>query len=125
VNLLDKDTKLHFVVSQFNDLENILGDCLSFIPFIENNKEVVSPRFPPIIIESCGLIESIFKEYLLESDDGQTFKEYSKNIEPHLVLEEAISLFLNQTILFLNPFEDWTNDHPFGGKPITSSSTTE
>lgn len=110
--MLDENTKLRFAVSSFEELESRLTDCLSFIPFIERNKQVISPRFIPIIVESCGLTESVFKA--LEGQDGKRhdLKDYSKLIEPYLLLEEAITIFLNLPILFLNPFRDWTTQPP-------------
>lgn len=110
--MLDKDSKLRFVVSNFADLESQLERCLSFIPFVDNNKQVISPKFIPIILESCGLVESIFKE--IEGKKGKRFdlKEYSRLAEPHLFLEEATTIFLNPPILFLNPFKDWIRRPP-------------
>ena len=110
--MMDENTKLHFVVSQFNELETLLADCLSFIPFIDGNRQVISPKFTPIIVESCGLIESIFKEYVGENDKKHNLKKYSELVEPHLSLEKTVSIFLNPPILFLNPFNDWTNKPP-------------
>lgn len=112
MSMLDDNTKLQFVVSQFNELELLLSDCLGFIPFIEGNKEVISPKFTLIIVECCGLIESIFKEYAGKKNKRQDMREYSKLVDPHLDLEEAITIFLYPPILFLNPFNDWTKKPP-------------
>lgn len=110
--MLDKETKFHFLVSNFEEIESHLDQCLNFIPFIDVNKQVVSPKFIPLIIESCGLIESIFKE--MEGNEGKKYslKEYSELLEPYLDLEVAISIFLHPPIQFLNPFRDWTNAPP-------------
>lgn len=110
--MLDEKTKLQFVVSQFKELESLLSDCLDFIPFIESNKQVISPKFTPIIVECCGLIESIFKEYAGAKNKRQDMRGYSKLVDPHLNLEDAITVFLYPPILFLSPFNDWTKKSP-------------
>lgn len=110
--MLDENTKLNFVLSQFDELESLLADCLSFIPFIDENKCVISPKFAPIIVESCGLIESLFKEYAGKREKKRGMKEYSKVIEPCLSLEETITIFLNPPVMFLSPFIRWTSKPP-------------
>ncbi len=110
--MLDENTKIRFIISNFEELESQLEECLSFIPFISVNKGVVSPKFIPLIIESCGLIESIFKEIGGEEGKKYNLKDYSKLVEHNLDLEVAISLFIDQSILFLNPFINWTKAPP-------------
>jgi hypothetical protein len=63
-------------------------------------------------IESCGLIESIFKEIGGEEGKKYNLKDYSELVENDLDLEVAISLFTDQSILFLNPFSNWTKAPP-------------
>lgn len=115
--MLDNNSKLRFVISNFNELETQLAQCLSYIPFVEQNKRVISPKFIPIILETCGLIESIFKE--LEGDSGKRYdlKEYSKLIEPILDLEQTISLFLNPHYRFLFLLQIGQKSRRCGGKP--------
>ena len=110
--MFDDDTKMRFVLSGFTDLESLLADCLSFIPFINCNKQVVSPKFVPIITESCGFIESIFKETASTVRKKYGLKDYSKDLESQLDIEGAITIFLNPPILFLSPFNSWTNKQP-------------
>ncbi len=110
--MLDRETKFHFLVSNFEEIESQLDQCLNFIPFIDVNKQVVSPKFIPLIIESCGLIESIFKEMEGNEEERYGLKKYSELLEPYLDLEVAISIFLHPPIQFLNPFHDWTNAPP-------------
>ncbi len=110
--MIDDNTRMRFVVSGFRDLESQLADCMDYIPFIDSNKYIISPKFIPIISESCGFIESIFKES--EGIKGRrcALKDYAKLLEPRLELENTITVFLNPPILFLNPFKSWTNSQP-------------
>jgi hypothetical protein len=110
--MIDESTRLRFVVSGFRDLESQLADCMGYIPFIDSNKYILSPKFIPIISESCGFIESIFKES--EGNKGRRYalKDYAKLLEPRLELENTITVFLNSPIFFLNPFKLWTNSQP-------------
>jgi hypothetical protein len=110
--MLHEDNKLTFAVSNFEELESKLIECLSFIPFIENNKEVISPKFIPIILEACSLIDSIFKTFEGQQGKKHNLKSYTKLIEPQLCLEEATTIFLNTPLRFLRPFATWTTAVP-------------
>ena len=110
--MLDENNKLGFVVSNFEELESRLIECLSYIPFIENNKQVISPKFIPIILEACSLIDSVFKNSKGQKGKKHDLKSYTRLVEHHLYLEEAISIFLNPPLLFITPFENWTKAAP-------------
>lgn len=87
-------------------------ECLSYIPFIDNNKQVISPKFIPIILEACSLIDSVFKNSKGQKGKKHDLKDYTKLVEHHLYLEETISIFLNPRLVFLTPFENWTKAVP-------------
>jgi hypothetical protein len=110
--MIDNNTSMRFVVSGFRDLESQLADCMDYIPFIDSNKYVISPKFIPIISESCGFIESIFKESDEVKGRRYALKDYSKLLEPRLELGNTITILLNQPIRFLNPFKSWTKSQP-------------
>jgi hypothetical protein len=110
--MLPDDNKLSFVVSNFEELESRLIECLSFIPFIQNNKQVISPKFIPIILESCSLIDSVFKSFERQKGNRYDFKSHTTLVEPHLCLEEATTIFLNPPLRFLTPFSSWTTAAP-------------
>ena len=105
-----KEKKIDFVVSNFSDLENRLIDCLSYIPYTDQNFNTISPKFIPIILDTCSLIESIFED-LVDEKKGN-FLKYSLKIEDYLKLSETISIILTSPIQFLNPFKDWQNKTP-------------
>ena len=108
--MIEDKSKIEFVVSNFQGLENQLLECLNYIPFIEKNKDTISPKFIPIILESCSLIESIFKISVEEAN--MNFKKYSKKIDDLLQLSETISIFLVTPIQFIMPYRNWTNQIP-------------
>src|SRR2546422_38782 len=110
--MLPDHNKLSFVVSNFEELESRLTECLSFIPFIETNKQVISPKFIPIILESCSLIDSLFKSFERQKGKRYDLKSYTTLVEPHLCLEEATTIFLNPPLRFLTPFSRWTTAAP-------------
>lgn len=110
--MLPDDNKLSFVVSNFEELESRLTECLSFIPFIENNKQVISPKFIPIILEACSLIDSVFKTFEGQKGKRHDLKSYTTLVEPQLCLEEATTIFLNPPLRFLTPFASWTTAVP-------------
>lgn len=110
--MLAEDDRLRFVVSNFEELESKLIECLSFIPFIENNKAVISPKFIPIILEACSLIDSVFRTFECQQGKKHNLKSYTKLVEPHLYLEDASTIFLNPPLRFLRPFETWTRAAP-------------
>lgn len=95
-------------ISMFSNLENQLKNCLEYVPLIEENRNTVSPRFIPIIIESCSMIDSIFNRLSETKDNKQSFKAYSREFEPYLNLESRISLFLGPPVMPLRPFKEWT-----------------
>lgn len=109
---IDDGIKYSFVVTNFDELETRLKECLEFIPFIDNNYGVISPKFITIILDSCSLIESLFIEYLNANDKKYTFKDYARLVEPELELGETISIFLNSPIKFISPYKNWQNTIP-------------
>ena len=108
----EKHTKASFVISNFSSLEEQLGVCLDFLPYAPENHSVVSPRFIPIILDACGLIESVLKDITDKPDERSTFKRYAGETEEYLKLDTAFSIFLNTNLEFLNPFASWMSKTP-------------
>ncbi len=101
-----------FVISNYKSLEKQLLECMDFIPYIEVNRDTVSPKYVPIILESCSLIESIFKSFVENDKKNYQSKDYSNLVEPILQLERAFSIMLVSPLEFFNPFENWTEEPP-------------
>lgn len=99
-------------VLNFMSLEIQLRDCLEYIPFVAENLGVVSPKFIPIIMDSCSLIDSIFFNLVNNESRKYNFKDYARLFESWIDLEESISLFLINPILPINPFKHWTRNPP-------------
>lgn len=93
-------------------LEKQLINCMEYIPFIETNNQVLSPKFVPIIFESCSLVDSIFKEMTGDDGERRTLKKYSEMYEPYLSLEERTSLFLVSPLQVLQPYKGWVTGPP-------------
>jgi len=104
--------RLDFVVSNFSLLELQLSSCMDYIPFVEGNRGVISPKFIPIVMEACALTESILKEITSDKGKRYDFKKYSELHEPSLSLESNISLFLSSPLQLLEPYKNWTKQQP-------------
>lgn len=109
---MQKSQATEFAVVNFQGLEIQLQSCMDYIPFVEGNEDVVSPKFIPIIMEACSLIDSIFKHMASEPAERNNLKKYSDMYESVLSLEENISLFLGSPIRALTPFAEWTKHQP-------------
>lgn len=110
--MITDDNKLEFVVNNFSNLEKQLSECIEFIPFIGQNKHIISPKFIPIILEACSLIESILKEISKDKKGRYNFKKYARLYEEHLGLGETTSIFLISPISFYQPYKEWTKRIP-------------
>ncbi len=106
------DKKIEFAINNFSNLEKQLSKCMEFIPFIDQNKNAISPKFIPIILEACSLIESIFKEISKDKKGRHNFKKYANLHEKDLELDKSISIFLVPSIKFYQPFKDWKKKIP-------------
>jgi hypothetical protein len=102
---------LHFVVANFEWLESELLKCMEYIPYIEQNRSVISPKFVPILMEACSLIDSVFR-YMTNERGRHTLKSYASMYEDRLELEEATSLLLVSPLQFLRPFQSWRMSVP-------------
>ena len=98
--------KFDFAISSFSVLENQLTDCMAYLPFIDENKQAVSPKFVPIIMDACGLVDSIFFEISSDNKSNEHFnlKKYSKIHESSLKLDNNATLFLASPIRLLQPY---------------------
>lgn len=104
--------KASFAVSSFSGLETQLIACNEYLPFVEANKQAISPKFVPIIIEACSLIDSIFRETTANKTQHYNLKKYGIEHEPTLSLDDDLSLFLSSPVQVLRPFKDWTKKQP-------------
>lgn len=105
------DYKFQFCVESFRSLESQLKNCLDYIPYIEANKEVLSPKFVPLIFEACSLVDSILSEMASDPGTHQNLKSHSQT-HKYLSLDERTSLCLIAPVQVLQPFRSWTNTQP-------------
>lgn len=106
------DNRVDIFINNYTQLETQLLECLDYMPFIVENKNVISPKFIPIIVESCALIESIFKQNINKDQKKYSFKKYSEFYEPILSLSGVFSIFLESPLQILNPFNNWDTQQP-------------
>lgn len=104
--------RFDFCIASFSELEKQLVSCMEYIPFIDTNKQVLSPKFVPLIFEACSLIDSVFREMVGETTERFNLKKYSELYEPRLFLEERSSLFLVSPLQVLQPYKGWTVSQP-------------
>lgn len=111
--IMDSREKIDFAISSFMVLERQLLNCMEYLPFIEANKQAVSPKFVTIIMDSCSLIDSIFYE-IASSDNKEHFnlKRYCSLYETELQLDENVSLFLVSPVRMMQPYKDWAKEQP-------------
>lgn len=104
--------KADFVVASFSVLEVQLIHCMEYIPFIEGNKDVMSPKFIPIIMDTCSLIDSVLREMTGNKNERYSLKKYSEAHERVLLLEGNLTLFLSSPLQLLEPYKNWTKEQP-------------
>ena len=113
MNNMDDRVKIDFAISSFIVLERQLSDCMEYLPFIDANKQAISPKFVPIIMDSCSLIDSILFEITASSNKEHfNLKRYSSLHEPNIHLENNASLFLVSPVQMLQPYKNWTKGQP-------------
>lgn len=105
------DDPLTFVISNFRSLEADLMTCLTFIPCTLENRQMFSPRFIPIMLESCSLIESICCR-ITTGTERYTLKSFSDRLERQLELEDATTIILTSPLQLLRSFLGWTKRPP-------------
>jgi hypothetical protein len=108
---MDRDSARDFVVANFHALEDQLLECMEYVPFVEANRCVVSPRFPPILLDACSLIDSVLRDST-NGDERHTLKTYASTLESELDLEDATTLFLVAPLQLLRPFRGWCTAVP-------------
>jgi hypothetical protein len=108
---LGRDDRLEFVLASFTRLEDELLTCMSYVPYIDQNRDVVSPRFTPILMESCSLIDSIFR-YQSDTSQRHALKDFAAEHEAQMELEDATSLLLVSPLAFVRPFAGWGTTAP-------------
>ena len=110
---MEERTRINFAVAGFENLEQQLAECMDFLPFIEENKKAISPKFVPIIMDACSLIESILHEITSSNyKEHFNFKKYCSLHESSLQLEENASLFLTLPVQILQPYKSWSKKSP-------------
>jgi hypothetical protein len=110
---MDDVIKIDFTVSSYKVLERQLVECMEYLPFIEGNKFSISPKFIPIIMDSCSLIDSIFFDITQGNNkERYSLKKYSTIHEPALSLNSNASLLLLTPVQIIQPYKNWIKQAP-------------
>jgi len=104
--------RFDFCIASFCVLEQQLKSCMEYIPFIETNKQVLSPKFVPVIFEACSLVDSIFTEMAGDATERYNLKRHNQKHEPYLLLAEKTTLFLISPMQVLQPYREWSTTQP-------------
>ena len=108
---MSREDSLSFVVTTFRSLEEQLISCMEYIPYLDQNLQVASPRLVPLLMDACSLIESIFRHTQGNTQRGG-LRSYATILEGRLGLEEATTLLLISPMKLLRPFAGWTSSVP-------------
>jgi hypothetical protein len=112
MNDFDKDQVLQW----YGWLEDELLEILKYIPPSEQNLETFSPRLASLIIETCGLLDSVLRQVSDEVSiiDGKRvprrnldIRHYSKLYANRYQLPPAKSILLITPARYIAPFEEW------------------
>jgi hypothetical protein len=108
----DKDQVLQW----YGWLEEELLDILKYIPPSGQNLKAFSPRLASVIIESCGLLDSILRQVSTDPAivDGKSkrrddlkIKDYAKLYASKFNLSSSKSILLITPARYLTPFSAW------------------
>jgi hypothetical protein len=109
----DKDQVLQW----YGWLEDELLDIFKYIPPTEQNLETFSPRLASLIIESCGLLDSVLRQVSGEVSivDGKRvhrhdldIRDYARLYADRYQIPSAKSILLITPPRYISPFEEWT-----------------
>lgn len=98
----EEDPRSH-VVTAFRLLEDQLIECMSYVPYVEQNRAVFSPKLTPLLMDACSLVQSVLRE-AIGGQERNTLKSYANKLEKRLQLEDATSLLLISPMRLLRPF---------------------
>lgn len=99
----------------FQSLEDQLVEFLDEVPAHVQNMGVWSPRLATIIVESCGLIDSVFRHLSpkILKIDGKTKKRDELGLSDYAELYKDLMLYKRKVIFLIRPpeyrvpFDNW------------------
>ena len=110
---LDKDLTLQW----YEWLEEQLIDIMRLIPSTPENFIAYSPRIAGLIVDACGLLDSILRQVSLDPSlvdgkakarDDLNISDYAKLYAAKFELPTLVSILRISPPTYLNPFKDWT-----------------
>lgn len=106
------------VIEWYKWLESQLQDIMSVLPPAPENLMSYSPRIPSLILDSCGLMDSVFRQITPDTVivDNKTkkrskidIKDFAKLYSANFDLHNLRSIPFTSPLQFRCPFEPWTN----------------
>jgi hypothetical protein len=104
------------IIQWYEDLEDRLAEFLKFVPFVDRNLEVSSPRLVGVITESCSILDSLFYEATpqtvtiddtVKNRDDLHIDDYAKLYAGSLKLPTTKSVAMVSPPVYLIPFKEW------------------
>lgn len=109
------------IIQWFEMLEEDIVDYMKSVPPMGDNMKTFSPRLATLIIESGGLIDSIFRHYSPSTktfSDNKTRKKDDYNINDFAeihgpIIKDDIVILLQAPPSFIAPFSVWSDPKYF------------
>jgi hypothetical protein len=111
------------VFEWYQNIEKRLVEITSIIPFASESdlKNIYSPRLVPIMVETCSVIDTLFRDLMPEefqrpgpkgrrmTRNGANIYDYYRELESSLQLGATKSLLLQGKPVVLCPFKKWSD----------------
>lgn len=107
----------------YKNIEKRLFDLIDVIPFSNESdlKKIHSPRLVPIMVETCSVIDTLFRDLMPErfkrpgpkgreiTRKGANIYDYYRELEGNLNLKSTKSLLLHGKPILICPFHNWSD----------------
>jgi len=109
------------IVLWFEELEFRLSEILKTTLYTDQNKDLFLPSLANIIVDTCSLIDTIFREEYrgTTSREVVNIQDNCLYFEPILKLSRIKTVYLQYPLTYIIPFENWYDDATNEYKPVT------
>lgn len=108
------------IVTWYIELENRLNEILKTILYGKETKDIFLPPLANILLESCSLIDAIFREEYDEDNKGRenlTMRDYSLHFEHKYLLSRKKSILYQYPVRYIEPFKNWSAENTLQHQP--------
>lgn len=99
------------ILKWYKELEVRYGQVLHAMPLIAETADVFLPSLSSIILESCSLIDTVFRSGMPSAKADAKFPDYAKHYEPSYNFSGCQSAFYHFPMKLLSPFRGWLDQH--------------